>query len=124
LPRWVTATTLLDHHTIVALDKFQNAFVLRIPFNIDEEGEDDHAIYKFRWETGYLNGALNKMSEIANFFLGDLGTTLSKTSLMSTSNEVILYGTSMGAIGALYPFDSKEDVDFFLHLEMYLRIEQ
>jgi splicing factor 3B subunit 3 len=22
LPRWVTATTLLDHHTIVGLDKF------------------------------------------------------------------------------------------------------
>ena len=70
-----------------------------------------------------MNGALNKMSEIANFFIGDLGTTLTKTSLMSTSNEVILYGTSMGSIGALYPFDSKEDVDFFLHLEMYLRIE-
>ncbi len=32
---------------------------------------------------------------------------------MSTSNEIILYGTSMGSIGALYPFDSKEDVDFF-----------
>lgn len=64
------------------------------------------------------------MSEMASFFLGDLGTTICKTSLMSTSNEVILYGTSMGGIGALYPFDSKEDVDFFLHLEMYLRIEQ
>ena len=63
------------------------------------------------------------MNEIANFFIGDLGTTLCKTSLMSTSNAVILYGTSMGGIGALYPFDSKEDVDFFLHLEMYLRIE-
>ncbi len=63
------------------------------------------------------------MSEMASFFLGDLGTTICKTSLMSTSNEVILFGTSMGGIGALYPFDSKQDVDFFLHLEMYLRIE-
>ena len=29
----------------------------------------------------------------------------------------------MGGIGALLPFESKEDIDFFVHLEMYLRIE-
>jgi splicing factor 3B subunit 3 len=29
----------------------------------------------------------------------------------------------MGTIAALFPFDTKEDVDFFLHLEMYMRIE-
>ena len=123
IPRWITSTVLLDHHTIVALDKFQNIFICRVPFNIDEEGEDDHAIYKFRWETGYMNGALNKLQEITSFFIGDLGTTICKASLMVTSNEVILYATSMGSIGVLYPFETKEDVDFFLHLEMYLRIQ-
>lgn len=29
----------------------------------------------------------------------------------------------MGGIGALLPFETKEDIDFFVHLEMYLRIE-
>jgi splicing factor 3B subunit 3 len=29
----------------------------------------------------------------------------------------------MGTIAALYPFDNREDIDFFLHLEMYLRVE-
>ena len=29
----------------------------------------------------------------------------------------------MGTIGAFYPFESKEDIDFFLHLEMHLRNE-
>ncbi|KAL6757649.1 hypothetical protein V8C86DRAFT_1626164 [Haematococcus lacustris] len=29
----------------------------------------------------------------------------------------------MGAIGVLYPFSSKEDADFFTHLEMHLRQE-
>jgi len=29
----------------------------------------------------------------------------------------------MGGIGALLPFETREDLDFFLHLEMYLRIE-
>ncbi len=50
-------------------------------------------------------------------------TSLQKTSLVSTGNEVVVYGTTMGSIGALYPFDNKEDIDFFLHLEMYMRAE-
>jgi len=29
----------------------------------------------------------------------------------------------MGSIGAFYPFETKEDVDFFLHLEINLKIE-
>ena len=113
LPRWITAAQLIDHHTVVAADKFENIFICRVPFNIDEDLDDDHAIYKFRWETGYLNGALNKMNEIAHFFIGDLATSITKCSLMNTSNEVIIYVTSMGAIGALYPFETKEDLDFF-----------
>ena len=55
---------------------------------------------------------------------------MQKTSLVSTANEVILYSTSMGSIGAFYPFETKEvyiffieDVDFFVHLEMFLRQE-
>lgn len=35
----------------------------------------------------------------------------------------MVYGTTMGCIGAMYPFDNREDVDFFLHLEMYMRVE-
>lgn len=38
-------------------------------------------------------------------------------------SECMLYGTVMGAIGALLPFTSREDVDFFTHLEMHLRQE-
>lgn len=29
----------------------------------------------------------------------------------------------MGSIGAFLPFQTKEDIDFFLHLEMYLRLD-
>lgn len=29
----------------------------------------------------------------------------------------------MGSIGAYLPFQTKEDIDFFVHLEMYLRLE-
>lgn len=42
---------------------------------------------------------------------------------------MIIYATSMGGIGAFYPFETKEvklftqDVDFFTHLELFLRQE-
>ncbi|KAF5839279.1 CPSF A subunit region-domain-containing protein [Dunaliella salina] len=39
------------------------------------------------------------------------------------SAQVIVYGTAMGGIGAFYPFSSREDADFFTHLEMHMRQE-
>jgi len=123
LPRWITSACVLDYNTIVGADKFENVFVCRLPANVDEDIDEDPLTYKFKWETGYLNGAAFKMEQICNFYYGELITSLTKTSLSGTSNEVILFGTSMGSIGALYPFESKEDVEFFIHLEMFLRIE-
>ena len=40
---------------------------------------------------------------------------------MHGGKQVILYGTIMGAIGALLPFNSRDDIDFFSHLETSLR---
>jgi splicing factor 3B subunit 3 len=37
LPRWVTASCLVDYHTVVAADKFENIFITRVPLDIDEE---------------------------------------------------------------------------------------
>mmetsp|Transcript_40246 Transcript_40246/g.35778 ORF Transcript_40246/g.35778 Transcript_40246/m.35778 type:complete len:130 (+) Transcript_40246:1505-1894(+) len=64
------------------------------------------------------------MDQICNYFYGEVITTMQKTSLAhQTANEVIVFGTSMGSIGAFLPFETKEDVDLFVHLEMYLRME-
>lgn len=38
----------------------------------------------------------------------------------SSGKEIILYSTINGGINALCPFESRENVDFFTHLEMYL----
>lgn len=48
------------------------------------------------------------MEQICSFYTGELITNINKTALVSTSNEVIIYGTSMGSICALYPFETKE----------------
>lgn len=65
----------------------------------------------------------SQTEQICHFYVGEVVTTLQKASLVSTGNEIVLYGTSMGAIGAYLPFQTKEDIDFFVHLEMYLRLE-
>ena len=48
---------------------------------------------------------------------------MQKAALIPGGQEALLYGTIMGGIGAMLPFTSREDVDFFSHLEMHLRQE-
>jgi splicing factor 3B subunit 3 len=48
---------------------------------------------------------------------------VTKAQLSQGSNEAIIFATTSGGIGALLPFETREDIDFFVHLEMYLRIE-
>lgn len=61
LPRWITSAAVLDYHTLVGADKFENLFVCRLPESIDEEVNEDFFTYKFKWEAGYLNGASCKV---------------------------------------------------------------
>lgn len=61
LPRWITTACLLDYHTIIGADKFENIFVCRLPESADEEINEDFYTYKFKWEAGYLNGAACKV---------------------------------------------------------------
>ena len=63
------------------------------------------------------------MEKINQFFLGEVGTAIQKCQLAAGSSEIILFGTTMGAICAMLPFDLRQDIDFFVHLQMYLQIE-
>jgi splicing factor 3B subunit 3 len=46
-----------------------------------------------------------------------------KCALVPGGEQAIIVGTVMGGIYAFLPFRRKEDVDFFQHLEMYMRQE-
>ncbi|CAI9296055.1 unnamed protein product [Lactuca saligna] len=46
-----------------------------------------------------------------------------KASLIPGGVECVMYGTVMGSLGALLAFSSRDDVDFFSHLEMHMREE-
>lgn len=69
-------------------------------------------------EKGYLMGAPHKTKMLAHYNLGDIPTSIHKTSLVPGGREVLLYTCLMGTVGILVPFTSKQDVDFFQTLEM------
>ncbi|GFH30321.1 CPSF_A domain-containing protein, partial [Haematococcus lacustris] len=123
MPRFVTSILPLDFDTFAVGDKFGNLTVLRLPADISAQVEEDPTGGKLAASTGKLNGAPHKLQAITNFHIGDTITAMQRAALQPGGQEVIVYGTVMGAIGVLYPFSSKEDADFFTHLEMHLRQE-
>ena len=99
-------------------------YVNRMPAGCEDDAEDDPTSTKYKWENGNLNGAAFKMDAINQFFIGEVGTQVTKACLNPQAGcEMILISSTMGSISAFLPFESREDVEFFTHLEMYLRIE-
>ena len=128
LNRWLTSFCLLDADTFAGLDKFENVFISRLPLGSDHDADDDPTATKFKWEQGHLNGAAFKCEELAQYFTGEVGTCITKADLTQTGTtsekrESIIFGTASGGIHALHPLATREEIDFFTHLEMYLRIE-
>ncbi|CAN6471236.1 unnamed protein product [Victoria cruziana] len=123
VPRWLTASHHVDFDTMAGADKFGNVYFVRLPQDVSDEIEEDPTGGKIKWEQGKLNGAPNKVEEIVQFHIGDVVTCLQKASLIPGGGECIIYGSVMGSLGALLPFTSREDVDFFSHLEMHMRQE-
>ncbi|KAJ0975377.1 hypothetical protein J5N97_017342 [Dioscorea zingiberensis] len=123
VPRWLTASHHIDFDTMAGADKFGNIYFVRLPQDVSDEIEEDPTGGRIKWEQGKLNGAPNKVEEIVQFHVGDLVTCLQKASLIPGGGDCIIYGTVMGSLGALLAFASREDVDFFSHLEMHMRQE-
>lgn len=123
LPRYITALEILDYHTVAVADKFGSVTVLRLPQNAEEEYSEDFASYKFRWESGYLNGAPSKFTQLIQYYYINTVTSMQKVSMYWSQSDVILLGDIEGRIIALLPFANKSQVDFFNHLEMYLRMD-
>lgn len=123
IPRHVTAAVPLDYDTVAGGDRFGNAFVLRLPPEISAAVEEDPTAGKYAAESGHLGGAPNRLQAVANFHVGETVVALQRAAMQPGGRETLLYGTIHGAIGALFPFSSREDVDFFQHLEMHMRQE-
>eukprot|EP00850_Spirogloea_muscicola_P004391 SM000019S04935 [mRNA] locus=s19:136527:142578:+ [translate_table: standard] len=122
-PRWLTAALHVDFDTMAGADKFGNIYFVRLPQDLSEEIEEDPTGGKIKWEQGRLNGAPNKVEEIIQYHVGEVVTCMQRAALIPGGGESLIYGTMMGSLGAMLPFSSREDVDFFSHLEMHLRQE-
>lgn len=79
--------------------------------------------YCFRICLGLLNGASQKGDIAVNFHVGETVTSLQRATLIPGGSEALLYATVSGSLGVLLPFTSREDHDFFQHLEMHMRSE-
>ncbi|CAM9109110.1 unnamed protein product [Choristocarpus tenellus] len=123
VPRYVTKTCLLDYDSIAGADKFGNIFVLRVPSDVSDD-VDNPTGNRLLWDSGHLSGAPNKVQQLSQFHVGEVVTSLQKTTLVPGGAEVLLYTTVTGSIGALLPFKTRDDVDFFTHMEMYMRQEK
>ncbi|CAD6195500.1 unnamed protein product [Caenorhabditis auriculariae] len=122
-PRYVTCVCVLDYHTVAVGDKFGNVALLRLPERVNEDIQEDPTASRSMWDRGVLNGASQKVDLVANFYVGDMVTSLQKTSLVPGASEALVYTTIGGAIGCFVTFLSKDELDFFTNLEMHVRSE-
>lgn len=122
-PRWTTAACMIDYRTVVGGDKFGNVYILRLPTNTSDDVDEDPTGVRSLWDRGWLGGAGQKAAVLALTHVGELIVSIQKTALIPGGPEAIVYTTIAGGVGALIPFSSKDDHEFFQHLEMYMRTE-
>jgi splicing factor 3B subunit 3 len=60
-PRWLTASCILDYYTMAGADKFGNICVVRLPYNVTDDVDEDPTGHKALWDRGSLNGASQKV---------------------------------------------------------------
>ena len=122
-PRYLVSAGVFDYDTVVGGDKFGNLCVLQLPDDVNDDLDDDPTGTKSLWDRGWLGGASQKAENVATFHIGEMVTTIQRTSLTLGRSQCVLYTTISGSIGALIPFEHKEDFEFFQTLEMHLRGE-
>lgn len=121
--RWTTCTAMVDYESTAGGDKFGNIWVVRCPektsVGADEPGSEVHLTHARE----YLHGTSNRLSLMSHFYTQDIPTSICKTSLVVGGQEVLLWSGIQGTIGALIPFVTREDADFFQTLESHMRSE-
>lgn len=124
IPRWITCSELLDHHTLIAADKFDSVFILRVP---EETKQEEYGIVNKCWYGGDASSSSSrskKLEHIMSFHIGETVTALQKVKLSPLGTECVMYATIMGTIGVFIPYENKEELELTQHLEIILRVEK
>jgi splicing factor 3B subunit 3 len=97
-------------------------YILRLPENCNDENVNVITGGNL-WDQGMMSSAPNKVETIGNFYLSDIPTSIIKTAFKSHGKEVLLISTIQGALYTLIPCKSKDESNFYNHLEMFMRTE-
>ncbi|OWT37662.1 pre-mRNA-splicing factor RSE1 [Cryptococcus neoformans Bt1] len=122
-PRWITCVTSVDYETVACGDKFGNIFINRLDPSISEKVDDDPTGATILHEKSFLMGAAHKTEMIAHYNIGSVVTSITKIPLVAGGRDVLVYTTISGAVGALVPFVSSDDIEFMSTLEMHMRTQ-
>lgn len=120
-PRPITCQELLDLNTVAVGDKFGNISILRLPRGADV-GAIDVTGTRALWDSS-REDATPKLETLCNYHVGEVVTGMTRASLVAGGAESLIYVTVTGRVGALVPFTSREDVEFYSALEGFLRTE-
>eukprot|EP00980_Cylindrotheca_fusiformis_P005536 scaffold1172_cov115-Cylindrotheca_fusiformis.AAC.11 len=118
-PRPIVSQELLDWNTVAVGDKFGNVCILRLPRGADT-ATIDLTGQRALWDSSRDN-SIPKLELLCQYYVGEVVTSMTRSSLVAGGAESLIYVTATGRIGALVPFTSRDDVEFFSQLEGYLR---
>ncbi|KAG7341712.1 mono-functional DNA-alkylating methyl methanesulfonate [Nitzschia inconspicua] len=118
-PRPIVSQELLDFNTVAVGDKFGNICVMRLPRGTDTATADLTG-QRALWDSS-RDDTTAKLETLCQYYIGEVVTSMTRSSLVAGGAECLIYVTVTGRIGALVPFTSREDVEFFTQLEGYLR---
>ncbi|KAG0434968.1 hypothetical protein HPB47_018758 [Ixodes persulcatus] len=82
VPRWITASCMLDYETVAGADKFGNVSIIRLPSSISDDVDEDPTGIKSLWDRGWLGGSSQKADVISNFHIGETVLSLQKATLI------------------------------------------
>jgi len=120
-PRPIVCQELLDWNTVAVGDKFGNICVLRLPRGADTSAVDLSG-QRSLWDTSKTDTTA-KLEVLCQYYVGEVVTSMTRSSLVAGGAESLIYVTVTGRIGALVPFTSREDVEFYTQLESHLRTD-
>mmetsp|Transcript_26465 Transcript_26465/g.39327 ORF Transcript_26465/g.39327 Transcript_26465/m.39327 type:complete len:1065 (-) Transcript_26465:79-3273(-) len=120
-PRPITCQELLDLNTVAVGDKFGNVSVLRLPRGADAAAVDTSGT-RALWDSS-REDSTPKLETLCHYHIGEVVTGMTRASLVAGGAESLIYVTVTGRIGALVPFASRDDVDFYTRLEGCLRTD-
>jgi splicing factor 3B subunit 3 len=121
VPRPIVCQELLDMSTVAVGDKFGNISVLRLPRGADASAVDVSGT-RALWDSS-REDTTPKLETLCNYHVGEVVTGMTRASLVAGGAESLIYVTVTGRIGALVPFTSRENVEFYNALEGCLRID-